>query len=229
MQNSPEPVPLPPHSRQSPSAPDARTRLCFSRSPRRQAGLQAAAARRGRRRLFFWSWKDGIGRTRRAPELSESKLFATFTRLSTWNYAHRPRNVSARVLHHEVQPRVNELVARIEGLAEAHPYRPESLRRESSKSSTSSSAACSTSPECAITLQPLPAPRRVHRNSASRGACTSRRAIRAKRFSSPTPRTAPIRRRRRSWATWSRISSRTPTAASTSKHSRGKSTERPLR
>ena len=38
------------------------------------------------------------------PEVSEVKAIRYFTRLSRWNYAIDPRHVSARFLHHEVQP-----------------------------------------------------------------------------------------------------------------------------
>jgi len=45
--------------------------------------------------------------------------------LSTWNYAIDHGMYPAGLLHHEYNPRINELVARIEGLAWAHPYQPE--------------------------------------------------------------------------------------------------------
>ena len=61
------------------------------------------------------------------PELSEIEIVRHFTRLSTWNYAIDLGMYPLGSCTMKYNPRVNELVARIEGLAEAHPYRPESL------------------------------------------------------------------------------------------------------
>jgi glycine dehydrogenase subunit 2 len=61
------------------------------------------------------------------PELSEIEVVRHFTRLSTWNYAIDLGMYPLGSCTMKYNPRVNELVARIEGLAEAHPYRPESL------------------------------------------------------------------------------------------------------
>ena len=61
------------------------------------------------------------------PELSEIEIIRHFTRLSTWNYAIDLGMYPLGSCNMKYNPRVNELVARIEGLAEAHPYRPESL------------------------------------------------------------------------------------------------------
>src|ERR1700691_5448774 len=61
------------------------------------------------------------------PELSEIEIIRHFTRLSTWNYAIDLGMNPLGSCTMKYNPRVNELVARIEGLAEAHPYRPESL------------------------------------------------------------------------------------------------------
>jgi glycine dehydrogenase subunit 2 len=60
------------------------------------------------------------------PELSEIEIIRHFTRLSTWNYAIDLGMYPLGSCTMKYNPRVNELVARIEGLAEAHPYRPES-------------------------------------------------------------------------------------------------------
>ena len=62
-----------------------------------------------------------------APELSEIEIIRHFTRLSTWNYAIDLGMYPLGSCTMKYNPRVNEFVARIEGLAEAHPYRPESL------------------------------------------------------------------------------------------------------
>ena len=61
------------------------------------------------------------------PEVSEIEIVRHFTRLSTWNYAIDLGMFPLGSCTMKYNPRVNELVARIEGLAEAHPYRPESL------------------------------------------------------------------------------------------------------
>ncbi len=60
------------------------------------------------------------------PELSEIEIIRHFTRLSTWNYAIDLGMYPLGSCTMKYNPRVNELVARIEGLAEAHPYRPDS-------------------------------------------------------------------------------------------------------
>jgi glycine dehydrogenase subunit 2 len=61
------------------------------------------------------------------PELSEIELIRHFTRLSTWNYAIDLGMYPLGSCTMKYNPRVNEFVARIEGLAEAHPYRPDAF------------------------------------------------------------------------------------------------------
>ena len=61
------------------------------------------------------------------PELSEIEIIRHFTRLSTWNYAIDLGMYPLGSCTMKYNPRINETVARIEGLAEAHPYRPDSL------------------------------------------------------------------------------------------------------
>ena len=61
------------------------------------------------------------------PEVSEIEVIRHFTRLSTWNYAIDLGMYPLGSCTMKYNPRVNELVARLEGLAEAHPYRPEML------------------------------------------------------------------------------------------------------
>jgi glycine dehydrogenase subunit 2 len=65
------------------------------------------------------------------PELSEIEIIRHFTRLSTWNYAIDLGMYPLGSCTMKYNPRVNELVARIEGLAEAHPYRPDALAQGS--------------------------------------------------------------------------------------------------
>src|SRR6185312_7565765 len=50
-----------------------------------------------------------------------------FTRISTWNYAIDHGMYPLGSCTMKYNPRINELVARIEGLAWAHPYQPEAL------------------------------------------------------------------------------------------------------
>jgi glycine dehydrogenase subunit 2 len=61
------------------------------------------------------------------PELSEIEIIRHFTRLSTWNYAIDLGMYPLGSCTMKYNARINELVARLEGLAEAHPYQPESL------------------------------------------------------------------------------------------------------
>jgi glycine dehydrogenase subunit 2 len=61
------------------------------------------------------------------PEVSEVEAIRHFTRLSTWNHAIDLGMYPLGSCTMKYNPRINELVARIEGLAWAHPYQPESL------------------------------------------------------------------------------------------------------
>jgi glycine dehydrogenase subunit 2 len=61
------------------------------------------------------------------PEVSEVEVIRHFTRLSTWNYAIDLGLYPLGSCTMKYNPRVNEYVARIEGLAGAHPYQPEAL------------------------------------------------------------------------------------------------------
>ena len=65
------------------------------------------------------------------PEVSEVEAIRHFTRLSTWNYAIDHGMYPLGSCTMKYNPRVNELVARIEGLAWAHPYQPEALAQGS--------------------------------------------------------------------------------------------------
>jgi glycine dehydrogenase subunit 2 len=61
------------------------------------------------------------------PELSEIEIIRHFTRLSTWNYAIDLGMYPLGSCTMKYNPRVNELVSRLDGIAEAHPYQPEHL------------------------------------------------------------------------------------------------------
>ncbi len=73
----------------------------------------------------------GAGNTRAGiddfPEVSELEVIRHFTRLSTWNYGIDLGLFPLGSCTMKYNPRVNELVARTEGLAWAHPYQPEDL------------------------------------------------------------------------------------------------------
>src|SRR4051794_8158718 len=58
------------------------------------------------------------------PEVSEIEIIRHFTRLSTWNYAIDLGMYPLGSCTMKYNARVNEVVARIEGLANAHPYQP---------------------------------------------------------------------------------------------------------
>jgi glycine dehydrogenase subunit 2 len=59
------------------------------------------------------------------PEVSEIEIIRHYTRISTWNYAvdHGMYPLGSCTMKYNA--RVNEYVARLMGLAEAHPYQPE--------------------------------------------------------------------------------------------------------
>ncbi len=61
------------------------------------------------------------------PEVSEVEVIRHFTRLSTWNYAIDLGMYPLGSCTMKYNPRINETVARTEGLAWAHPYQPEEL------------------------------------------------------------------------------------------------------
>src|ERR1022692_2010721 len=61
------------------------------------------------------------------PELSEIEIIRHFTRLSTWNYAIDLGMYPLGSCTMKYNPRVNEVVSRLEGLANGHPYQPEKI------------------------------------------------------------------------------------------------------
>ena len=58
------------------------------------------------------------------PEVSEIEIIRHFTRLSTWNYAIDLGMYPLGSCTMKYNPRVNEVVARLDGLANGHPYQP---------------------------------------------------------------------------------------------------------
>src|SRR5207302_1830983 len=61
------------------------------------------------------------------PEVSEIEIIRHFTRLSTWNYAIDLGMYPLGSCTMKYNARVNEFVARLEGLGNAHPYQPEKI------------------------------------------------------------------------------------------------------
>jgi glycine dehydrogenase subunit 2 len=61
------------------------------------------------------------------PEVSEIEVVRHFTRLSTWNYAIDLGMYPLGSCTMKYNPRVNEYVARLSGIATEHPYQPQEL------------------------------------------------------------------------------------------------------
>jgi glycine dehydrogenase subunit 2 len=77
-------------------------------------------------------YKQALGQAARAdlgnmPEVSEMEIIRHFTRLSTWNYAIDLGMYPLGSCTMKYNARVNEVVARLQGLAEAHPWQPEKV------------------------------------------------------------------------------------------------------
>src|SRR5262245_51583313 len=61
------------------------------------------------------------------PELSETDVVRHFTRLSTWNYSIDAGMYPLGSCTMKYNPRINERVARLDGIASTHPLMPESM------------------------------------------------------------------------------------------------------
>jgi len=61
------------------------------------------------------------------PEVSELEVIRHFTRLSTWNYSVDVGLYPLGSCTMKYNPRINEVVARLEGVANEHPYTPPEL------------------------------------------------------------------------------------------------------
>ena len=61
------------------------------------------------------------------PEVSEIEIIRHFTRLSTWNYGVDTGLYPLGSCTMKYNPRINEVVSRLDGIAAAHPYQPESV------------------------------------------------------------------------------------------------------
>jgi glycine cleavage system P protein (glycine dehydrogenase) subunit 2 len=67
------------------------------------------------------------------PEVSEIEIIRHFTRISTWNYGVDTGLYPLGSCTMKYNARVNEVAARREGLANAHPYQPEKLSQGAMK------------------------------------------------------------------------------------------------
>src|SRR5216110_2456681 len=73
-------------------------------------------------RLLGDCYRDDLGAM---PEVSEFEIIRHYTRLSTWNYAIDLGMYPLGSCTMKYNARVNEVVVRLDGLANAHPYLPE--------------------------------------------------------------------------------------------------------
>jgi glycine dehydrogenase subunit 2 len=89
------------------------------------------------------------------PEVSEIEIIRHFTRLSTWNYGVDTGLYPLGSCTMKYNARVNEYAARMEGLANAHPYQPEKLSQGALRIlKTLSDALLDITGMEAVTLQP---------------------------------------------------------------------------
>lgn len=89
------------------------------------------------------------------PEVSEVEIIRHFTRLSTWNYAIDLGLYPLGSCTMKYNPRLNEAVARIEGVVDAHPYQPEALAQGAMRIQTTlESYLANITGMDAVTLQP---------------------------------------------------------------------------
>src|SRR5213078_1415620 len=89
------------------------------------------------------------------PEVSEIEVLRHFTRLSTWNYAIDLGMYPLGSCTMKYNPRVNEFVSRVEGLANGHPYQPAKISQGAMRiMKTLSDCLIEITGMDAITLQP---------------------------------------------------------------------------
>ena len=89
------------------------------------------------------------------PEVSEIEIIRHFTRLSTWNYAIDLGMYPLGSCTMKYNARVNEFVARLEGLGNAHPYQPEKISQGALRIiKTLQECLCEITGMDSITLQP---------------------------------------------------------------------------
>jgi len=142
------------------------------------------------------------------PEVSEIEIIRHFTRLSTWNYAIDLGMYPLGSCTMKYNPRVNEFVARVEGLANGHPYQPEKISQGALRIMRMLS-------DCLLEIHwhgrhhaatGRGRTRRTDRNADGARLSRNRKATRAKKISDPRlRRTEPIQRLRPRSVTRSKI------------------------
>ena len=98
--------------------------LIFERSSKGKAGYRLApldVPEVDAAKLLGGSLREDLGNM---PEVSEFEIIRHFTRLSTWNYAIDLGMYPLGSCTMKYNARVNEVVVRMDGLANAHPYLP---------------------------------------------------------------------------------------------------------
>src|SRR3954454_15515131 len=114
------------------------------------------------------------------PEVSEIEIIRHFTRLSTWNYAIDLGMYPLGSCTMKYNPRVNEAVARVEGIANGHPYQPEKISQGALRIiKTLSDCLVEITGMDAITLQPA---------AGAHGELTGLLIVRAHQDSKGSPR-----------------------------------------
>ena len=114
------------------------------------------------------------------PEVSEIEIIRHFTRLSTWNYAIDLGMYPLGSCTMKYNPRVNEVVARFDGLANGHPYQAERVSQGALRiMKTLSDCLTEITGMDAITLQPA---------AGAHGELTGLLMVRAYHQSKGTPR-----------------------------------------
>ncbi len=114
------------------------------------------------------------------PEVSEIEVIRHFTRLSTWNYAIDLGMYPLGSCTMKYNPRVNEFVARLDGIATEHPYQPTELSQGCLRIlKTLESCLAEITGMAAVTLQPV---------AGAQGELTGLLVIRAHHTAQGSPR-----------------------------------------
>ncbi len=149
------------------------TKALASRQPERRPDFRTSAP--GKRGMEFppldvpaidpLRRHSGVSLTRESiegfPKSSEIEVIRHFTRLSTWNYAIDLGMYPLGSCTMKYNPRVNEFVARLDGLAREHPCSPSKFRRAACASSGICRSAFSQSPVWMPPRSSLPRARRA--------------------------------------------------------------------
>src|SRR6201997_2180116 len=114
------------------------------------------------------------------PEVREIEIIRHFTRMSTWNYAIDLGMYPLGSCTMKYNPRVNEVVSRLDGIANGHPYQPERISQGALRIiKTLSDCLTEITGMDAITLQPA---------AGAHGELTGLLMVRAHHDSKGTPR-----------------------------------------